>query len=54
MLSSMGYWVSHRLNKIADSSGWNSADAVTDIVNSRTASRENRNQNLVDIKLILK
>ena len=55
MLSSMGYWIGHGLNAIADSAGWDreNVDNITDVVNTGTNSREDRKEHFDDIKEIL-
>ena len=55
MVSSMGYWIGHNLNNIADNAGWNreNVDNITDVVNSGTDSREDRKEHFDAIKDIL-
>lgn len=54
MVSSMGYWVSHNLNKIADSAGWTTKNVnnITNVVNSHTSSKKDRRDNFDLMKTI--
>ncbi len=53
MLSAMGYWSYKNLNQRADIAKWESTNSITDVVNYYTSSRDLRNKNLKDLKLIL-
>lgn len=55
MVSSMAYWTMKDLNKKSDNAGWNrnNVDNITNIVNSRTSSKEYRKKHFDFIKSIL-
>lgn len=55
MVSSMAYWTIKDLNKKSDNAGWNrnNVDNITNIVNSRTSSKEYRKKHFDFIKSIL-